>query len=100
LSFVASQFFIGDHGIPVFQCRPPGWPDWANFRLLDNCLIWMSIFQLHKWPKFYKYFFPKKLCINLDHKWARLCHICPLHPYICNCRMYVRSGNLFGNKQK
>jgi hypothetical protein len=25
--------------VPTF-ILPPGWPDWANFSLLDLCLLW------------------------------------------------------------
>jgi hypothetical protein len=33
-----------------------GWPDWANFRPLDDCFL-RANFLLHKKPKFLHYFF-------------------------------------------
>jgi hypothetical protein len=47
------------------SCRPvpasaaaAGWPDWANFRLLDDCLLWVGFFYLLKRPKLFGYVFP------------------------------------------
>jgi hypothetical protein len=43
------------------------WPDWANFRLMVNCLLWVVFWKLQKWPTFLVFFFPQfKLCINFD----------------------------------
>jgi hypothetical protein len=27
-----------------------GWPDWANFRSLDNCFLWAVFWKLQKKP--------------------------------------------------
>jgi hypothetical protein len=41
----------------VFGSRLPGRPDWANFRLLGDFLLWAVFFKLQKWHKFLGFFF-------------------------------------------
>jgi hypothetical protein len=43
-----------------------GWPDWANFRPLGDCLLWAVFFHLQK----YLIYFPRwSSWINIDQKW-------------------------------
>jgi hypothetical protein len=35
----------------------PGWPDWANFRLLGDSILWAVVWILQKWRTFLGYFF-------------------------------------------
>jgi hypothetical protein len=44
-----------------------GWPDWANFRPVGNCLLRVASLKLHKKTKCWGNFRPrKKLWINFD----------------------------------
>jgi hypothetical protein len=46
-----------------------GWPDWADFRQLDDCFLWAVCEKVQKKPKYFICLFPwKKLCIKFDKK--------------------------------
>jgi hypothetical protein len=48
----------------------PGWPDWATYRQLGDCVLWAVYYKLQKQPKLLGYFFAwKTFCVNLDKKW-------------------------------
>jgi hypothetical protein len=54
----------------------PGWPDWANFRQIDYCLLWTVFLKITKVVGYLCNFgllFPQlRLCINFDKKGAGL----------------------------
>jgi hypothetical protein len=43
----------------------PGWPNWANFRILDDYFIWAFFWKITQVDEFLCYFFLQKIvCIN------------------------------------
>jgi hypothetical protein len=70
-----------------FKC--PGWSDWANSRLLDDCLLWHFL----KIAEVAHIFFPRlTFCINFDNNWIGLhvgwfFHNLILSPWKCRQKM-------------
>jgi hypothetical protein len=49
----------------------PGWPDWANFRLLGPCFLWAGFFNCRYSQNVWATFFQGlKLYVNFDYKWV------------------------------
>jgi hypothetical protein len=48
----------------IFFRSYPGWPDWANFRLFGDCLLWAVLLKMTKVAKILGYFIYGKIDIN------------------------------------
>jgi hypothetical protein len=53
--------------------RHPGRPDWANFRLLGNCLVWVVFLKITKLAQNFWATFSQKSCFrqNTYMDWAK-----------------------------
>jgi hypothetical protein len=54
-----------------------GWPNWANFRPIDDICLFCSLMKITQVAQTFGQFFPKFiLCINFDKEWGlRFCAI-------------------------
>jgi hypothetical protein len=52
----------------IFLLLWTGWPDWANFGLWGDCLLWAVVWKSQKQRKFWRFFFHSKLLIL--KKWS------------------------------
>jgi hypothetical protein len=57
-----------DSSFPSLSACQPGWPDWANFRRLGDCLVWKLFMQVSEVISIFgvTFFHGLTVCINFD----------------------------------